>query len=180
MSTMHGPVSRGLVSRGLIGIGVLFLVACGSGKEDLEQKVAEVKSRKSQQIEPIPQIKPYEAFAYDPADRRDPFTPTQPEEQPATVAGGGERPDPNRSRDPLEEFPLDALRMQGTIETPKATYALVKAPDGVIHRVSRGDRMGQNEGQIQDIAESAITLAEIIPDGFGGWISRPATLALAE
>ncbi len=70
--------------------------------------------------------------------------------------------------------------MQGVIETAKAVYALVKAPDGVIHRVSVGNHMGQNYGQIKSIEESEITLAEIVPDGFGGWISRPATLALAE
>lgn len=155
------------------------LVGCSSGMEDLEQRVAEVKSRKSQDIEPIPQIKQFEAFAYEPGDRRDPFQQEQPEPGSA-VAGGGPRPDLNRAREPLEEYPLDALRMQGVIETTNAVYALVKAPDGVIHRVSVGNHMGQNYGQIKAIEESEISLAEIVPDGFGGWVSRPATLALAE
>lgn len=154
------------------------LVGCGSGMEDLEQRVAEVKSRKSQQIEPIPQIKQYEAFAYLPGERRDPFQQEQPKS--GSAVAGGPRPDLNRTREPLEEYPLDALRMQGVIETPQAVYALVKAPDGVIHRVSIGNHMGQNYGQIKAIQESEIGLAEIVPDGFGGWISRPATLALAE
>jgi type IV pilus assembly protein PilP len=70
--------------------------------------------------------------------------------------------------------------MQGVIETPKAVFALVKAPDGVIHRVAVGNHMGQNYGQIKAIQESEISLAEIVPDGFGGWVSRPAILALAE
>ncbi|WP_420467221.1 pilus assembly protein PilP [Panacagrimonas sp.] len=157
---------------------VLTLTACSSGMEDLEQRVAEVKSRKSQQIEPIPQIKQFESFTYEPADRRDPFQQAQPDAE--AQVGGGPRPDMDRSREPLEDFPLDALRMQGIIETNKAVFALVKAPDGVIHRVSVGNHMGQNYGEIKAIAESEITLAEIIPDGFGGWISRPATLALAE
>lgn len=154
------------------------LVACDSGMEDLEQRVAEVKSLKSQQIEPIPQIKQFEAFAYEVGGRRDPFQQEQPD--PGASVAGGPRPDLNRPREPLEEYPLDALRMQGVIETPKAIYALVKAPDGVIHRVSVGNHMGQNYGQIKSIEESEIGLAEIIPDGFGGWVSRPATLALAE
>lgn len=154
------------------------LGACSSGMEDLEQRVGEVKARKSQQIEPVPQIKQFEAFAYVPSERRDPFQQSQPD--PGQAVSTGPRPDLNRSREPLEEFPLDALRMQGVIETPKAVFALVKAPDGVIHRVSVGNHMGQNYGQIKSIEESEITLAEIVPDGFGGWISRPATLALAE
>ena len=154
------------------------LVACSSGMEDLEQRVGEVKSRKSQQIEPIPQIKQFESFAYEPAGRRDPFQQVQPD--PDSSVASGPRPDLDRSREPLEDFPLDALRMQGIIETNRAVFALVKAPDGVIHRVSVGNHMGQNYGEIKAIAEAEIKLAEIIPDGFGGWVSRPATLALAE
>lgn len=162
----------------LLSLAALLLTACGSGMEDLEQRVAEVKGRKSQQIEPIPQIKQFEAFDYEPGTRRDPFQRSEPE--PGASAASGPRPDLNRTREPLEEYPLDALRMQGIIETPKVVYALVKAPDGVIHRVAVGNHLGQNYGQIRAIAESEITLAEIVPDGFGGWISRPATLALAE
>lgn len=154
------------------------LGACGGGMDDLEKRVAEVKARKSQQIEPIPQIKQFEAFAYEPANRRDPFQKSEPEA--SASANSGPRPDLNRSREPLEEFPLDALRMQGIIETPKAMFALVKAPDGVIHRISVGNHMGQNYGEVKSIAESEITLAEIVPDGFGGWVSRPASLALTE
>lgn len=159
-------------------LACVVLAGCNSGMQDLEARVAEVKAQKSQQIEPIPQIKQYEAFLYEPGDRRDPFQQEQPD--PGASVAGGPRPDLNRPREPLEEYPLDALRMQGVIETPKAVYGLVKAPDGVIHRVAVGNHMGQNYGQIKSIAESEISLAEIIPDGFGGWVSRPASLALAE
>ncbi|MGQ0697191.1 MAG: pilus assembly protein PilP [Panacagrimonas sp.] len=154
------------------------LAGCGSSMQDLEQRVSEVKSRKSKQIEPIPQIEQFEAFAYLPQDRRDPFQ--QSEAEPSAQLAAGPRPDLNRSREPLEEFPLDALRMQGIIETPRVVYALVQAPDGVIHKVAVGNHLGQNYGQVKGIAESEITLAEIVPDGFGGWISRSASLALSE
>lgn len=160
-------------------IVALLLSACTDGMGDLESRVASVKSRKSQQIEPIPQIRSFETFAYEAGDRRDPFESAEPEEEEPAIAASGPRPDPNRAREPLEEFPLDALRMQGIIETTKAMYALVKAPDGVIHRVTLGDHMGQNYGRISSIAEAEISLAEIVPDGFGGWVSRAATLALA-
>lgn len=152
------------------------LAGCGGGMEDLEQRVAEVKARKSGQIEPIPPIKQAEAFEYVAGVRRDPFQRAEPE----PGAASGPRPDLDRPREPLEEFPLDALRMQGVIEAAGVVYALVKAPDGVIHRVAVGQHMGQNYGQIKAIDESEITLAELVADGFGGWVSRPATLALAE
>lgn len=159
----------------------LALSACGGGMADLEHYVAEVKARKSTKIEPIPQIKRYEAFAYIPRERPDPFMPPQPES--ARGGFGGDpslRPDLNRNKEPLEEFPLDALQMIGTIEMAGRMYALVKAPDGVIHRVTRGNHMGQNYGEILSIQESGITLKEIVPDGFGSWMQRPASLALTE
>jgi len=159
----------------------LLLSACGNGMGDLETWVSEVKSRKSRQIEPIPQIKPYEAFAYVPGDRRDPFIAVEPQrEAPAGAGGAGTRPDFKRAKETLEEYPLDALRMQGIIRTQRATFALVKAPDGVIHRVSIGAHMGQNYGQIKTITETEISLTELVADGFGGWLQRPAVLALTQ
>lgn len=165
----------------LVPVGLtLALSACGGGMADLERYVAEVKARKSTKIEPIPQIKRYEAFAYIPGERPDPFMPPLPES--ARNFGGDPslRPDLNRNKEPLEEFPLDALQMIGTIEMSSRMYALVKAPDGVIHRVTRGNHMGQNYGEIVAIQESGITLREIVPDGFGSWMQRPASLALSE
>lgn len=156
---------------------VVSLAACGRGMDDLEQYVTQVKGRKTRQIEPIPQIKQYEAFAYVGEARRNPFVRAEPEK---TDADSGIRPDPNRNPEPLEEFPLDGLRMLGTINMEKTVYALVKAPDNVVHRVARGNHMGQNYGRITAITDSTVDLVEIIPDGFGGFMERPANLALAQ
>ena len=70
--------------------------------------------------------------------------------------------------------------MVGTIVLKGTTYSLIKAPDSVIHRVVIGDHMGQNYGRIIGINETEVALVEIIPDGFGGWMERPAALALTE
>jgi type IV pilus assembly protein PilP len=40
--------------------------------------------------------------------------------------------------------------------------------------------MGQNYGRILSISESEIQLVEIIPDGLGGFLERPAGLGLAD
>jgi len=156
----------------------LLLTACSSGMDDLETYVAEVKARKTRAIEPIPQIKQYEAFAYLAENRRDPFVRAEPAREAAPASSL--RPDLARNREPLEEFPLDALRMLGIINTDDASYGLVKAPDNVVHRVTLGNHMGQNYGKISKISESQIDLTEIVPDGFGGFMERPANLALTE
>lgn len=159
----------------------LLLSACSSSMSDLEVWVAEVKARKTTQIDPIPQMKQYEAYAYVGANRRDPFV-SSPE---ARQRGeGGEatalRPDLNRNKEPLEDFPIDALRLVGMVVFAGKTYAMVKAPDSVIHRVTIGDHMGQNYGRINKVTEAEVSLTEIIADGFGGFIERAAALAATE
>lgn len=158
----------------------LALSACSNDMSDLELKVAELKSQKSRAIEPIPQIKQYEAYIYEPGNRRDPFAPVEPQRSASGFDNNGLKPDLNRNKEPLEEFPLDALRMVGVINAGGRTFAMVKAPDGVIHRVTIKDHMGQNYGEITQISESEVSLMEIIPDGFGGWMKRPASLALVQ
>lgn len=156
---------------------VLVLSGCQRDMSDLQQYIAQVKAKKSTHIPPIPQMKPYQAFAYVAEDRRDPFLPSAPNRNGSNTAL---RPDMNRNKEPLEEFPLDSLSMSGIIDYKSKLYAMVKAPDGVVHRVSVGDHLGQNYGTITKITPTEIDMTEIIPDGFGGWVERPASLALAE
>lgn len=156
---------------------VLVLSGCQRDMSDLQNYIAQVKAKKSTHIPPIPQMKPYQAFAYVADDRRDPFLPSAPNRNSSNT---GLRPDMNRNKEPLEEFPLDSLSMAGIIDFKSRLYAMVKAPDGVVHRVTVGDHMGQNYGTITKITSTEIDMTEIIPDGFGGWVERPASLALAE
>ena len=161
----------------------MLLAGCGRDMSDLQDYAQEVKARTSRNIEPIPQIKTFEPFTYAANDRRDPFLPllqSRDQTQIAAGAAGAIQPDRNRPREPLEEFPLDALRMVGTITMQQRAFALIRAPDAVVHRVSVGDHMGQNYGKITGISETEIVLMEIITDGFGGYIQRPATVALVQ
>jgi type IV pilus assembly protein PilP len=160
-------------------LATLLLAACGPDMADLRQYVEEVKNRKNAQVEPIPQMKQYEAFSYQEGGRRDPFVPTIPQRD-SNTANSGLRPDENRNKEPLEEFPIDSLRMVGVVNYEGKQYAMVKAPDSVIHRVTVGDHLGQNYGKITKISESETDLVEIVADGFGGFTERPATLTTAQ
>jgi type IV pilus assembly protein PilP len=168
----------------VLGLGLAVIAAgCSQDMSDLEQYAMEVKSRTSKNIEPIPQPKPYEPFTYEPGERRDPFVPMLQSREAALAASGGAgaiRPDLDRPREPLEEFPLDSLRMVGTITMQQRAFALIRAPDAVVHRVSVGDHLGQNFGKITGISETEVVLMEIIPDGLGGYIQRPASVALTQ
>lgn len=161
----------------------LALSACGRGMSDLQHYVAQVKARKVTHVPPVPKILPYTPFTYVAGNRRDPFVP-QVSDQNANVPQGtlnkGLHPDLKRPKDPLEAYPLDALKMIGTLDFKGRLYAMINAPDGVIHRVSIGEHMGQNYGRVVKITPAEVDLSEIVPDGFGGWQRRPAVISLAQ
>ena len=160
---------------GLLLLAVaLGLAACGGDNSDLERYVAEVRDRPSEAIEPIPEIADYAPYTYHADDRRGPFTPNMPEPE---RRESGPTPDTDREREPLESYPLDALRMVGTISRGGTMYALIEAPDNVIHRVTRGDHMGQNYGEVTAVSDNGIALSEIVSDGAGSYVRRPAALA---
>ena len=95
-------------------------------------------------------------------------------------SGPGVRPDSRRNREYLEQFSLDTLKMVGTLNLNGSSYGLVQTKDGRVHRVVVGEHLGTNDGKILTISPSKIALVEIIPDGLGGYIERPAALALNE
>ena len=161
----------------LIAVAVLSLSACSNGMEQLQQQVAEIKARPGEAIEPLPEVKPYEAFTYAAGNMRSPFVPTPPAR---TDVANGVRPDVKRPREFLEQFPLDTMRMVGTLQLLGRNYGLVQGKDGLVHRVLPGNFVGQNDGRILGISPTKITIVEIVPDGLGGYIERPAALALPE
>lgn len=165
----------------ILALAAFSLSACGGDNDDLDQYINEVKARPGGRIEPLPEITPYEIFTYiaDAEGVRSPFVPDTP--QIATSgAGGGIRPDSDRSREFLENFSLDTLSMVGTLFIGETMYGLVQTNDGLIHRVIPGNYLGQNDGRINDITESEINLIEIISDGIGGYIERDAAIGLSD
>jgi Tfp pilus assembly protein PilP len=108
---------------------------------------------------------------------RSPFVPTAPARNDLAA---GLRPDVKRPREFLEQFPLDTMRMVGTLQLQGRSYGLVQGKDGLVHRVLPGNYVGQNDGRIVGISPTKITVIEIVPDGLGGYIERPAALALTE
>lgn len=154
------------------------LAGCVGGNADLEQWVAQQKAKKGAPLEPLPVIKTFETFIYQDQELRDPFAAPASEQAAGGAIASGPRPDPNRVKEPLESYPLDSLKMVGTIGSGPGIIALLEGADGVIHRVHDGNYAGQNYGHIVGITEDQVNLVELVPDGNGGWMERNATIAL--
>lgn len=150
----------------------LFLGACADREmSDLVLYIQQVKARPASGIDPLPEPASIQAHTYPADDRRDPFAArfAQPE-MPAKAANQVRKtaqPDLQRRRETLENYPLDSLRMVGTLGRDGANWALVRSQDGVIHRVAVGNYMGQQHGRIVQIQETRITLLEWVPSADG-------------
>lgn len=162
-----------------VAVAAATLSACSGANDDLRAYIDDVKTRPGGRIEPLPQIQPAPTFAYEAGARRSPFVADAPQRRVSNDPNAVDGPDRNRPREFLEQFPLDTLRMVGTLADRRASFGLVQTRDGLVHRVTVGNHMGQNFGRIVAISDSEIQLVEIISDGLGGYLERPAAIALA-
>jgi type IV pilus assembly protein PilP len=156
-------------------LATLALAGCGSGQSDLLKYIDQVKARPGGRIDPLPQIMPYEMFAYEASNLRSPFVP----DKPAGRGGAaGPRPEATRPKEYLEQFSIDTLKMAGTLSQGGSTYGLVQTQDGLLHRVRAGNYVGQYDGRVVAVTQSEIQIEELVPDGTGGFYKRSAAIAL--
>lgn len=169
-----------------LGCAVFFALLSGCGNDDfsdLNRYIKEVKARPKEPIKPLPEVKVIEPFMFKPEGLRDPFKPLdqpEPTEGGEASSGNGIKPDFSRRKEELEAFPLDGLKMVGTINMQSNLWGLVKASDGTIYRVKVGNYMGKNYGKIIRILKDKIELMEIVPDKPGTWREQSASIALTE
>lgn len=181
---MNGAVRRsGRFLRGSVALIMVTLVAgCGGDDmDDLRQYVEQVKSSHKGRIEPMPEARPFQGLSYQAADLRDPFVPAfvDPMRR-MTSARGAKVPDANRRREPLESYPLDSLKLMGTLQRGGTIQAVIKAGDGAMYTAGAGNRLGQNHGRIVRITDNRIEIRELVSDGMGGWEQRSNTMSLNE
>lgn len=160
-----------------IALVLCFLLAGCGVSDDTREFVKNAGKDLRGRVEPLPEVKPYEPFTYQADVLPDPFEPRK--LQPAK-GGGANQPDFNRPKEPLENYPLESLKMVGTLARGKVVYALVKTPDGTLYRVRPGNHMGQNFGVVTQITESEIKLTELVQDSAGDWSERQTSILLSE
>ena len=170
---------------------LVFLSGClhTDNMEDLKAFVAATKNKSyGENFKPLPKIEPYRPFTYTAEGLKDPFALSSfivdalaREEIP--VFDNGVKPNLDRPREELENYALGSLQMVGTFQDFNSVdlWALVRAPDGIVHRVRKGNYMGQNFGHIYNITEDRVDLQEIVPDDLtGGWKEKESFLSLTQ
>jgi len=162
---------------------VLFLAACSSDEhQDLKEELKNLTKDLRGHIEPLSVVNPYEPVPYRALDLPDPFGPAKIELAIAAAAkskGGANAPNTTRPKEPLEAYPLESLKMVGTLSQKGVTYALVRA-DSTVHRVKAGNYLGQNFGVITGITDNQINLKELVQDASGDWTERKIALQIVE
>lgn len=155
------------------------LAGCGHNMSDLHHWVAQQLAKPGGPVQPIPAVPPYKSYAY-PGHSKDPFDSKILLELYSAEHHSNVKINPNRPRQYLEHFPLESLKMVGTLVSHGTTWALIQTPNGTIQRVTIGNYMGQHDGKITAITSGSVELQEIVPDGFGGFKKQPAAIALSQ
>lgn len=167
-------------------LSVLILQACGESKElgDLKAFTKSVREAGKPKVDPLPELVPVEAFEYNASTVGSPFAEENviPEvsDEDAAVEVDAVVPNQNRQRQALEYFPLDSLKMVGTLEQKNQVYAIIFAPDETVHRVSIGNYAGTQLGQVIEVSEAETVLEETVRARNGQWEKRKVSIALTE
>jgi type IV pilus assembly protein PilP len=165
-------------------IFLTLLAGCSEDDfSDLNQYITEVKIKPKGTIKPLPEIKVVEPFIFKPEDLRDPFKPIKPAEtvdEANTSTGSGIKPDTSRRKEELEAFPIETLKMIGTVEMKSNLWGLIRSADKTVYRVQKGNYMGQNYGKIIRISPDKIELMEIVPDKPGTWREQQLSIMLTD
>jgi len=161
----------------LFVISLTMMTACAQNDyADLEAFIHSSGDGLHGQIDPLPEVRPHQYFTYDAFDISSPFVPRK-NDQAQTITSGIQ-PDLNRHKEVLESYPLESLSMVGSLQQHDIIFALIKSPDGTLHRVKLGNHLGQNFGKINQISEAEVKLSEIVQDGVNEWTERTSALML--
>ncbi|MDQ7727973.1 pilus assembly protein PilP [Halomonas sp. SpR8] len=120
-------------------------------------------------------------LAYLYSDGRSPFLPPEPTAQGIANRGGSAlAPDQQRTPESLERFPLQELRLVGTMRMGERQVAMIATPDGNVTSVKEGNYMGTAYGRVEHINGQEIRVSERVYTQSEGWQERRVSLVINE
>lgn len=166
----------------LLMVAVLPLGGCASHEEELQTWMDAERNQHPPKVQAIQAPQQFNPEPYGTSDAVDPFN-----EQKLVVVLNRQTTqlnplcaaEMNRRKEPLEAFPLDGVKMVGSVSRKGTLFALLKV-DSLLYQVKVGDYMGLNYGKIMKITETDITVREIVQELDGECMERATTLQLQE
>lgn len=167
----------------LAGALVAMLAGCSpSGPEELRQWMEQTRQQTRVAVPKLSEPKTFTPHAYQAGKDVDPFNPSKLAEAIAkwqAKNSKGKMPNMERRREPLEQYPLDAVRMVGVLQKPDVAYAILQV-DKLIFQAKVGNYIGQSFGMITAVTDTGVDIKEIVQDASGEWVERKARLELQE
>jgi type IV pilus assembly protein PilP len=159
----------------------LLLAGCGdSDVKEVRDWMDQVKRDTHPMVKPLAEPKDFIPYAYGAKDAVDPFSPAKLLNELAKASETSKdpnKPDLQRPREVLENYPLDTMQMVGTMQKGGVNYALLQI-DRSVYQVRAGQRVGQNFGIVTRVGDDAINIREVVQDAAGEWVERMAKLEL--
>jgi type IV pilus assembly protein PilP len=161
----------------------LLLAGCGdSNVREVRDWMAQVQKDTKPSVKPLREPKDFIPYAYNGKDSVDPFDANKLLAELARTAASANnpnRPDTNRPKELLENYPLDTMKMVGSMQKGGVVYGLLQI-DKALYQVKSGMRVGQNFGLVTRVNENAIDIREVVQDAGGDWVERMSRLELQE
>lgn len=161
---------------------LLALAGCSADHDELQQWMDQQRREVRPSITPLQPPSKFNPEPYTMVNGVEPFSNQklsvvlkQEARQPNSMLAA----EMNRRKEPLEAYPLDSMSMVGSVVKQGQPFALLRV-DNLLYQVKVGDYLGQNYGRITKIAETEVSLREIVQDAAGEWIERPTALQLQE
>ena len=166
----------------LLAVGLLLAGCNDSDVKEVKQWMADTKAQTRPTVTPIAPPKTFVPFEYSHKDMMEPTNPTKliaELQRAASKSNNPFKPDPTRRKELLESFPLDTIKMVGTLEKAGTVFALLQI-DRVVYQVKTGQYLGQNDGRIASVTEDTVTITERVQDAAGEWVERISKLELQD
>lgn len=143
-------------------LAAALVTACGDKPKQAATVAAPAQQAKTAPTataaQAAPDVKPAEVYSYNPAGRRDPFTPIIIKEEKKALAG---------TRAPLERYPIQEFKLAGIIWGGLGYHAMLEGPDGKGYFVRPGTKIGPNQGVVKKITQTTMIVEEKFKDPQG-------------
>lgn len=183
-SAMKGTARIGrLLAAAGFAVAAMNLAGCTDDVSEIQAWMDETRANTPRRTGKIPEPKRFVPFRYEARADIDPFSNAKLQVALARFSDrnkGGITPDLNRRREPLESFPLDAIRLVGHLNRQSTGPVALLEADKVIFQVKVGSYLGQHFGRVTRISETEVALKELVQDAAGDWVERDTSLALQE